>query len=107
MAAPPTRWRIDVFADSGVQQTRSPLRPSEVSPRCARQRVALQHTRPLGSPASDTFASPRAAHHYKVLHERRVVTDYRGDRLRIGFGIYHSEHDVERLVRVIEDLGLE
>jgi selenocysteine lyase/cysteine desulfurase len=54
-----------------------------------------------------TFASPRAAHHYKVLHERRVVTDYRGDRLRIGFGIYHSEHDVERLVRVIEDLGLE
>ncbi|HET8740814.1 MAG TPA: aminotransferase class V-fold PLP-dependent enzyme [Acidimicrobiia bacterium] len=54
-----------------------------------------------------TFASSRAAHHYKVLHERRVVTDYRGDRLRIGFGIYHSEHDVERLVRVIEDLGLE
>jgi selenocysteine lyase/cysteine desulfurase len=27
-----------------------------------------------------------------------VITDYRGDRLRIGFGIYHDPEDVDRLV---------
>jgi selenocysteine lyase/cysteine desulfurase len=27
-----------------------------------------------------------------------VITDHRGDRLRIGFGIYHDEEDVDRLL---------
>jgi selenocysteine lyase/cysteine desulfurase len=33
-----------------------------------------------------------------------VTTDYRGDRLRIGFGIYHDEDDVARLVEIIDTL---
>jgi selenocysteine lyase/cysteine desulfurase len=48
-----------------------------------------------------TFRSNRAADVYRRLHERGVVTDYRGDRLRIGFGIYHDETDVDRLLGLI------
>jgi selenocysteine lyase/cysteine desulfurase len=45
-----------------------------------------------------TFRSDRAPDLYRRLHERRVITDYRGDRLRIGFGIYHEESDVDLLL---------
>jgi len=44
-----------------------------------------------------TFRSPEAESIYRRLHERRVIVDHRGDRLRIGFGIYHDAEDVERL----------
>jgi selenocysteine lyase/cysteine desulfurase len=30
------------------------------------------------------------------------VTDYRGHRLRLGFGLYHDEGDVDELYRRIE-----
>jgi selenocysteine lyase/cysteine desulfurase len=53
-----------------------------------------------------TFRSDDAFHYYRALHDRRVVTDYRGDRLRMGFGIYHSERDVERLIDIVSDLSL-
>ena len=53
-----------------------------------------------------TFRSDDASHYYRALHDRRVVTDYRGDRLRIGFGVYHSERDVERLIDIVSDLSL-
>jgi selenocysteine lyase/cysteine desulfurase len=45
-----------------------------------------------------TFRSDQAAEIYHRLHDKDVVTDYRGDRLRIGFGIYHDETDVDRLL---------
>ncbi|HEX9762396.1 MAG TPA: aminotransferase, partial [Acidimicrobiia bacterium] len=51
-----------------------------------------------------TFETDRAADLYKALHDRKVITDYRGDRLRIGFGIYHDEADVERLLEILEAL---
>lgn len=53
-----------------------------------------------------TFESDHAGHYYRSLHDKRVVTDYRGNRLRIGFGIYHSHYDVERLVEVVNGLTL-
>ena len=53
-----------------------------------------------------TFRSQRAEENYRDLHARNVVTDYRGDRHRIGFGIYHNEHDVERLVAIMSQLTL-
>lgn len=46
-----------------------------------------------------TFRTPRAADLYQALHRRGVITDYRGDRLRIGFGIYQDETDVDSLTR--------
>jgi selenocysteine lyase/cysteine desulfurase len=48
-----------------------------------------------------TFRSDRAAEIYRRLHERGVVIDYRGDRLRVGFGVYHDETDVDRLLELI------
>ena len=37
--------------------------------------------------------------------EQGIVTDVRGDVLRIGFGLYHDARDVDRLVGVLRDLG--
>lgn len=51
-----------------------------------------------------TYRTERAARLYEMLHSRDVVTDYRGDRLRIGFGIYHDEEDVDRLAGVLSDI---
>jgi kynureninase len=53
-----------------------------------------------------TFQSDIAERFYQALHARRVITDYRGDRLRIGFGIYHDESDVRRLVEIVDKLDL-
>jgi kynureninase len=44
-----------------------------------------------------TFRLPEAGAAYRRLHDAGVITDYRHDRLRIGFGIYHDESDVEQL----------
>jgi selenocysteine lyase/cysteine desulfurase len=49
-----------------------------------------------------TFRSKTAGETYRSLHERSVITDYRGDRLRIGFGVYHDEEDVDRLLTVLK-----
>ena len=48
-----------------------------------------------------TFRSERAAELYGRLGEQGVVTDYRGDRLRFGFGLYQDEADVDRLCEVL------
>jgi selenocysteine lyase/cysteine desulfurase len=52
-----------------------------------------------------TFRSAQAGDMYRALHDRGVITDYRGDRLRIGFGIYHDQSDVDRLLDVVASLG--
>ena len=44
-----------------------------------------------------TIETPNAAALYRWLHDRSVITDYRGNRLRLGFGVYHDEDDVDRL----------
>ena len=46
-----------------------------------------------------TFRTERAGEIHRRLWDRKVITDYRGDRLRFGFGLYHDEADVERLCR--------
>ena len=51
-----------------------------------------------------TFRTPRAEGLYAALHDRGVITDHRGDRLRIGFGIYQDEGDVDRLVGELGDV---
>jgi selenocysteine lyase/cysteine desulfurase len=35
------------------------------------------------------------------LLKKKAIVDHRGDRLRVGFGIYHDERDVERLVELL------
>lgn len=49
-----------------------------------------------------TFESERASAIHDRLREAGVVTDYRGDRLRIGFALYHDPSDVDELCRRID-----
>jgi kynureninase len=44
-----------------------------------------------------TFRTPEAGTLHQRLLDAGVVTDYRGDRLRFGFGLYHDTHDIDRL----------
>ncbi len=48
-----------------------------------------------------TFRSDSAGEIYQQLHDKGVITDFRGDRLRIGFGVYHDEEDVDRLLELL------
>lgn len=51
-----------------------------------------------------TFRTEAAGGIYERLHDRQVITDFRGDRLRIGFGVYHDDADVHRLVSILADI---
>jgi selenocysteine lyase/cysteine desulfurase len=62
---------------------------------------------PLGEPARGNFLAfehPDAAQWYRRLHAAGIVTDVRGTRLRLGFGLYHTAADVERLVARLRGL---
>ena len=50
------------------------------------------------------FRSKAAQRWYAELKGRNVITDVRGDVLRIGFGIYQDEGDVSRLVNHLREL---
>jgi len=50
------------------------------------------------------FRSPSAERWYEALKARNCITDVRGDVLRIGFGIYQDEDDVDRLVGLLGEL---
>lgn len=47
------------------------------------------------------FQGPTAAVVHSALDRAGVITDLRGDVLRIGFGLYQNEEDVDRLVDVL------
>lgn len=51
-----------------------------------------------------TVELPEAEEVYRALHSRNVITDYRGNRLRVGFGVYHDEDDVDRLVGILQEM---
>ena len=50
------------------------------------------------------FRSPDAQRWHAALQAQNCITDVRGDVLRIGFGIYQDESDVERLVAMLRGL---
>jgi selenocysteine lyase/cysteine desulfurase len=50
------------------------------------------------------FRSADAQRWYAELNARNCITDVRGDVLRIGFGIYQDEGDVDRLVRLLGEI---
>ena len=51
------------------------------------------------------FRSEAAQRWYGELKAQDCITDVRGDVLRIGFGIYQDEADVERLVQLLGRLN--
>lgn len=50
------------------------------------------------------FRSRRTQSWCAELKRRNCITDVRGDVIRIGFGFYHDEQDVERLASFIREL---
>ena len=60
---------------------------------------AIRHARFLA------FRSPDARRWQEQLLARNCITDVRGDVLRIGFGIYQDEGDVEHLVDLLGEVG--
>jgi selenocysteine lyase/cysteine desulfurase len=46
-----------------------------------------------------TFRLPDAERLHEHLASAGIVTDRRGDRLRIGLGLYHNEDDARQLAR--------
>ncbi|MFL6728917.1 MAG: class V aminotransferase [Sphingomicrobium sp.] len=53
------------------------------------------------------FRSPNAQRWHADLHARNCIIDVRGDVLRVGFGLYQDEADVERLIAVLgNDLSI-
>jgi selenocysteine lyase/cysteine desulfurase len=48
-----------------------------------------------------TFRTPRAADISESLAAKNIIVDHRGDRLRIGFGIYHDGNAAMHLARVL------
>ena len=48
-----------------------------------------------------TFRTPEAGTIHQRLLAENVVTDYRGDRLRFGFGLYHDDEDIDQLCRTL------
>jgi selenocysteine lyase/cysteine desulfurase len=44
---------------------------------------------------------PDAGDVYSRLHDAGIVTDFRGDRLRIGLGLYHDADDVEAIATAV------
>ncbi|MEO5773638.1 MAG: class V aminotransferase [Sphingomicrobium sp.] len=50
------------------------------------------------------FRSPHAQRWRAELKARNCITDVRGEVLRIGFGLYHDEADVERLAGLLREL---
>jgi kynureninase len=63
---------------------------------------------PLSEPARGNFLvfeHPEAAQWYRRLHAAGIVTDVRGTRLRLGFGLYHTLDDVERLLGRLRGLA--
>lgn len=52
-----------------------------------------------------TFRDPQAGRVQQQLHDAGVITDVRGDRLRIGFGLYHGRSDIDELLHRIGELA--
>lgn len=74
-------------------------------------RTALAEAELL-NPLTDTprarflaFRTPHAERWYSELLEQDCITDVRGDVLRIGFGIYQDEEDVEHLATLLGKLS--
>jgi selenocysteine lyase/cysteine desulfurase len=51
-----------------------------------------------------TFRTPQAAELKKYLMEKGIYTDYRGDKLRFGFALYHDDQDIEALLNVTRQM---
>lgn len=85
----------------------APLRDSLIAGLAATPLAEAKLLNPGGDPRARflAFRSPRASAWKTALDGYDIVTDVRGDVLRIGFGLYHDQRDVKRLLVALGDLG--
>lgn len=50
------------------------------------------------------YRGARAPSVHQLLSEQQIVTDVRGDVLRIGFGLYQDESDVAQLIEILNTI---
>jgi kynureninase len=50
------------------------------------------------------FEQPQATDWYRRLHAQGIITDHRGARLRLGFGLHQTAEDVDRLIARLRTL---
>jgi kynureninase len=77
------------------------LEQLDAKPETPLRRSQLAHA--LTEPRANflCFHTDQAQAVHDRLKERNIRTDYRGDFLRIGFGLYHDEMDVDQLVSAL------
>ena len=89
------------------------LTTAAISAHCNARKNRFLVANPL--PQLDLISGPQArflalqgagaAKLHHALTARNVVTDLRGDVLRIGFALYHDDADVDALVKVLAELS--
>lgn len=106
------RWLKEQNLDAGTIHTHAVALQERFAAGLAERplgALALQNlVVPLATQARGNFLAfehPEAQAWYGRLHEAGIVTDVRGTRLRIGFGLYHASQDVEALLARLRTLG--
>ena len=51
-----------------------------------------------------TFRTSNAGQIHQQLMDQHVITDFRGDRLRFGFGLYHGPTEIDALLERLQQL---
>jgi selenocysteine lyase/cysteine desulfurase len=100
-----------MLAENGLTTSRISIRVEELK---AQLGQALQGTQlgeaewlNEGEPARFlALRHPRAAEWQAALLAQDCITDVRGDVLRIGLGLYHDNHDIDRFVSLANALHL-
>ena len=102
----------DMLASEGITTATinahiAPLREKLLAGLASTPLAEAQLLNPGGDPRARflAFRSPHAAAWKAGLEAQDIVTDVRGDVLRIGFGLYHDERDMNRLLGASGDLG--
>ena len=91
------------FISSHCARLQKPLLEALLStPLCEAELLNPLDTRPHARFLA--LRSPSAQRWYANLKARNCITDVRGDVLRIGFGIYQDQADVDRLVTLLGEL---
>lgn len=95
------------IATAAVNAHIAPLREKVLDNLAATPLAEATLLNPGGDPRARflAFRSPNAPAWKSALEAQDIVTDVRGDVLRIGFGLYHDERDVRRLLAALGDLG--
>jgi len=102
----------DMLASEGITTATinahiAPLREKLLAGLASTPLAEAQLLNPGGDPRARflAFRSPHASAWKTALEAHDIVTDVRGDVLRIGFGLYHDERDVARLLGALADHG--